>query len=173
MTREALVAPLLLAWRRSGGGAAGQCCSRWRRWRLLAFVYCQARILQAATGIPAWREPLIVPLIVATGLAEGAGLWMLLALAIDPRAGVWAGLRLALTRVNGPACAGAAAARRAPGGAGAVDGIAPATSSTAARCCRWRCCWSCWPPLPPAVALLLQALAGPWRWPVASGSSSR
>jgi phenylacetyl-CoA:acceptor oxidoreductase 26-kDa subunit len=41
----------------------------------LAFIYCQARIVQAAKGIPAWREPLTVPLLVATGLAEGAGLF--------------------------------------------------------------------------------------------------
>ena len=40
----------------------------------LAFLYCQARILRAAKGIPAWRAPQVVPLIVATGLAEGAGL---------------------------------------------------------------------------------------------------
>lgn len=39
-----------------------------------AFLYCQARILHAAKGIPAWREPRIVPLVVWTGLAEGAGL---------------------------------------------------------------------------------------------------
>ncbi len=39
-----------------------------------AFLYCQARILRAAKGIPAWRAPEVVPLIVATGLAEGAGL---------------------------------------------------------------------------------------------------
>lgn len=42
----------------------------------LAFVYCQSRILQAAKGIPAWREPLLVPLVVFTGLAEGGGLWL-------------------------------------------------------------------------------------------------
>ena len=40
----------------------------------LAFVYCQARMLQAAKGIPAWREPLLRPLLVTSGLAEGAGL---------------------------------------------------------------------------------------------------
>jgi phenylacetyl-CoA:acceptor oxidoreductase subunit 2 len=40
----------------------------------LVFLYCQARILQASKGIPAWRHPLVVPLIIATGLAEGAGL---------------------------------------------------------------------------------------------------
>lgn len=45
----------------------------------LAFLYCQARIVQAARGIPAWREPLTVPLLVASGLAEGAGLFWLVA----------------------------------------------------------------------------------------------
>jgi phenylacetyl-CoA:acceptor oxidoreductase subunit 2 len=42
----------------------------------LAFVFCQGRILRASKGIPAWRAPQVVPLIVATGLAEGAGLAM-------------------------------------------------------------------------------------------------
>lgn len=42
----------------------------------LAFLYCQARILRAAKGIPAWRNPRLVPLIVTTGLAEGSGLFV-------------------------------------------------------------------------------------------------
>jgi phenylacetyl-CoA:acceptor oxidoreductase subunit 2 len=42
-----------------------------------AFLYCQARILHAAKGIPAWRAPQVVPLVVSTGLAEGAGLALL------------------------------------------------------------------------------------------------
>jgi phenylacetyl-CoA:acceptor oxidoreductase subunit 2 len=40
----------------------------------LVFLFCQGMILFAAKGIPAWREPLMVPLIVTTGLAEGGGL---------------------------------------------------------------------------------------------------
>jgi phenylacetyl-CoA:acceptor oxidoreductase subunit 2 len=40
----------------------------------LAFLYCQARILHAAKGIPAWRVPRMPLMLVATGLAEGAGL---------------------------------------------------------------------------------------------------
>jgi phenylacetyl-CoA:acceptor oxidoreductase subunit 2 len=77
MSREAALAPLLL-----GCGAAAIV------WPLLqptaallaaAFLYCQARILHAARGIPAWREPLIVPLLISTGLAEGAGLYWLAA----------------------------------------------------------------------------------------------
>lgn len=75
MTREAIAAvPLFgfgLAAVFSGSVAlavAGALCG-------LVFVYCQARILQAARGIPAWRHPRIVPLMVVTGLAEGLGLF--------------------------------------------------------------------------------------------------
>jgi phenylacetyl-CoA:acceptor oxidoreductase subunit 2 len=41
----------------------------------LAFVYCQSRMVHASRGIPAWREPLTVPLMVVTGLTEGGGLF--------------------------------------------------------------------------------------------------
>lgn len=73
MTRESLLAPVLLA------------TALWAAWSEtlpwiwltavfgLAFLYCQARILQAAKGIPAWREHYVVPLIVVTGLTEGLG----------------------------------------------------------------------------------------------------
>jgi phenylacetyl-CoA:acceptor oxidoreductase 26-kDa subunit len=44
-----------------------------------AFLYCQARLLGAARGIPTWRHPLTVPLLVVTGLTEGLGLFWLLA----------------------------------------------------------------------------------------------
>lgn len=40
----------------------------------LSFLYCQARMLAMNKGIPAWRHPRTVPLMTATGLAEGAGL---------------------------------------------------------------------------------------------------
>jgi phenylacetyl-CoA:acceptor oxidoreductase subunit 2 len=45
----------------------------------LAFLYCQARILEAAKGIPAWRQRQIVPLMVATGLTEGLALFAIYA----------------------------------------------------------------------------------------------
>ncbi len=45
----------------------------------LVFLYCQARLLQAAKGIPAWREPLLRPLLVMTGLTEGAGVFLFVA----------------------------------------------------------------------------------------------
>jgi len=76
MSREAITAALLF-----GAGlaaAAGVAPLVWVAAVLaLVFVYCQARMLQAAKGIPAWREPLLVPLILATGLAEGGGLVLL------------------------------------------------------------------------------------------------
>jgi phenylacetyl-CoA:acceptor oxidoreductase 26-kDa subunit len=74
----------------------------------LAFVYCQARILRASKGIPAWRAPEVVPLIVASALAEGAGVAALfetmplvlplLGLAVVARAMAWSRFRAALKR---------------------------------------------------------------------------
>ncbi len=48
----------------------------------LFFVYCQGRILRAAKGIPAWRQPGIVALVMATGVTEGAGLFAALAVLV-------------------------------------------------------------------------------------------
>jgi phenylacetyl-CoA:acceptor oxidoreductase subunit 2 len=78
MTREAIIAPLLF-----GFGAL----ALWRgssfAWTAAlagaAFLFCQAQILKASRGIPAWRTAAIVPLIIATGLAEGAGLLIVVA----------------------------------------------------------------------------------------------
>jgi phenylacetyl-CoA:acceptor oxidoreductase subunit 2 len=65
----------------------------------LVFLWCQARILRASRGIPAWRTPRIVPLVMSTGLAEGAGLALFFAqepllltafsLAVAARAAAW------------------------------------------------------------------------------------
>jgi len=38
------------------------------------FLYAQARILQAGKGIPAWRTPRMIWMLILSGLAEGAGL---------------------------------------------------------------------------------------------------
>lgn len=87
----------------------------------LAFVYCQGRILHMSKGIPAWREPRVVPLIIATGLAEGAGLLMLVspelfvqgwllalaAAALLARLVLWAGYRKRLAARARAALAGA------------------------------------------------------------------
>ena len=44
------------------------------------FLYAQARILHANKGIPAWRDPGVIGVIVTTDLAEGAGLLSISAL---------------------------------------------------------------------------------------------
>ncbi len=86
ITREALVViPLMIF------GLAGA----WFGWRALVlvaavfglgFLYCQARILNAAKGIPAWRTPASVPLIFTTGLTEGAGLFLAAGFFLFPEA---------------------------------------------------------------------------------------
>jgi phenylacetyl-CoA:acceptor oxidoreductase 26-kDa subunit len=83
----------------------------------LVFIYCQSRMLQAAKGIVAWREPRVVALLLATSLAEGAGLFWLaqswhghggagLALVFGAlllvRAGVWFAYRQRLTGKAAP-----------------------------------------------------------------------
>lgn len=55
----------------------------------LAYLFCQARMLRASQGIPAWREASLQPVIMITGFAEGLGLFLFLALfAVPPPA--WA-----------------------------------------------------------------------------------
>ena len=74
MTREAMVAPLLFA---SGAAAVlfNWPAAFWIAGLLgLVYIYCQARMLHANKGIPAWRHASCVGMVVATGMAEGAGL---------------------------------------------------------------------------------------------------
>jgi phenylacetyl-CoA:acceptor oxidoreductase subunit 2 len=54
----------------------------------LLFLYCQARILKAAAGVPAWREPAIVPLIMFSGAVEGCAL-VVAASALADSAATW------------------------------------------------------------------------------------
>jgi phenylacetyl-CoA:acceptor oxidoreductase subunit 2 len=76
MTREAFVSTLLMP--AALAAAAGLPGFKWLAAALgLGYVYCQSRMLQAAKGIPAWREPALVPLLLLTGAAEGAGLGLL------------------------------------------------------------------------------------------------
>jgi phenylacetyl-CoA:acceptor oxidoreductase subunit 2 len=101
------------------------------------FLFCQARILFASKGIPAWRLPQVVPLVAAAGLAEGAGLLAffdqgapvlgLLATAVIVRAVAYSGYRAALAQ---PA---SRAALEAPGRALMQAGtIAPLALAVAA-----------------------------------------
>ena len=96
-------------------------------------------------GIPAWREPLIVPLIVLTGLTEGAGLVLAAAAGTafaEPRC-CWRWS----ARWCSPVCAGLA-------GPIAALAHARARALRRARRRRSRCCRS-----PDAVPLVLVALA--------------
>ncbi|WP_152619675.1 polysulfide reductase NrfD family protein [Paramagnetospirillum magnetotacticum] len=78
------------------------------------FLFCQARILKASRGIPAWKQPEIVGFIIATGLAEGTGaflllgnsttLWLVTAAAAGlAREGAWRTYRQGLIRSKAPA----------------------------------------------------------------------
>ncbi|MBI2236711.1 MAG: phenylacetyl CoA [Magnetospirillum sp.] len=89
------------------------------------YLYCQARILHATKGIPAWRQPLMVPLIISTALAEGSGAlvmagaftvvpaWAPAALmaAVAARLLVWMAYRRKLADGGAPLRAAAAAVR--------------------------------------------------------------
>ncbi|MCC7219091.1 MAG: dimethyl sulfoxide reductase anchor subunit [Burkholderiales bacterium] len=76
MAREAWTAVLLVP--AALAAAAGVAGAGWIAALLaLAFLWCQASLLQAARGIPAWREPLLRPLLLTTGLVEGAGLLLI------------------------------------------------------------------------------------------------
>jgi phenylacetyl-CoA:acceptor oxidoreductase subunit 1 len=65
----------------------------------IGFLFCQAMILKAAKGIPAWRGSWIVPLLIATGLAEGSGLFLAAVASfatLQPLADVVAGIAIVL-----------------------------------------------------------------------------
>ncbi|MBI5921055.1 MAG: dimethyl sulfoxide reductase anchor subunit [Betaproteobacteria bacterium] len=105
MTREGMAAPLMFApgavavWQ--GGGTFAWVAAFFG----LVFLYCQGRILLASKGIPTWREPKIMPLIISTGFVEGAGLAVLLAAILpgSPAPGWFAGTllgALALRRLS-------------------------------------------------------------------------
>jgi phenylacetyl-CoA:acceptor oxidoreductase 26-kDa subunit len=102
MTREAMAAVTVFAI----AAVALVTGLHWAAWltalSALAFVWCQARMLRAARGIPAWRHPAIVPLTVVSALADGAALYALLSLALPaatPGAAGWLAAALALLAV--------------------------------------------------------------------------
>jgi phenylacetyl-CoA:acceptor oxidoreductase subunit 2 len=45
----------------------------------IGFLFCQAMIIKGAKGIPAWHHPMVVPLLMTTGLVEGCGLFFIVA----------------------------------------------------------------------------------------------
>lgn len=75
----------------------------------LSFLVAQALILKEARGIPAWRQASIVPLVILTGLTEGAGLLalalpvpVLLAALVVMRWGAWLIYARSLVRAGAP-----------------------------------------------------------------------
>jgi len=100
MTREAIVAPFLFAAGLAAAWHPTPALAALTALLAAAYLYCQARILHAAKGIPAWRAPRIVPLTVVAGLAEGAGLLVLVLALLDRSFAVrWPALALAVLLV--------------------------------------------------------------------------
>ena len=99
MSRESFMAVLVFAFGIPGWVIQEKLLISLAALAALVFLWCQARILSAAKGIPAWRAPEVVPLVVSTGLAEGLGLALffdasialltLFALALAARALAW------------------------------------------------------------------------------------
>jgi phenylacetyl-CoA:acceptor oxidoreductase subunit 2 len=77
MTREAIVAGLLVPAALIGVGTADATAVTFAALLACGFLYCQARMLRVAQGVPAWRQAEVVPLILATGFAEGSGIFLL------------------------------------------------------------------------------------------------
>ncbi len=78
MTREAAAAAILFVLALAGIGWHQPVLIGLAGLAGLAFLYCQAMMLRASKGIPAWRLPAITPLVLSTGLSEGAGLLLLI-----------------------------------------------------------------------------------------------
>jgi len=76
MTREAYVAIVVFGFGLAALALGRAPLAQAAGLAALAFVYCQGRILFAAKGVPAWRTPGVVALIVTTGLAEGGGVFV-------------------------------------------------------------------------------------------------
>jgi phenylacetyl-CoA:acceptor oxidoreductase subunit 2 len=78
MTREGLLGPPLMA----AGAAALFLDFRFVALAALfaaGYLFCQARMLHASRGIPAWCQKELPLLIIATGLAEGTGIYLVIA----------------------------------------------------------------------------------------------
>lgn len=100
LTRESWVAALLFVLALVGMSLAQPVLIALAGLAGLAFLYCQAMILRAAKGIPAWRVPAIVPVVGSTGLSEGTALLVLTQGFTTPAAGWLTYLLLALVVVR-------------------------------------------------------------------------
>jgi phenylacetyl-CoA:acceptor oxidoreductase subunit 2 len=152
MTREAMLVPPLMA----AGALAFLFDIRFVYLAAVfaaGFLYCQARMLHASRGIPAWCQKETVPMILATGLAEGTGLYLLIGQASTPM--IAAALLAALLReVAREAYRRGVIHAKAPAGTLAWFSLREEKLLTAARLV--------------AIALLALALAG-WSTAVPGG----
>jgi phenylacetyl-CoA:acceptor oxidoreductase 26-kDa subunit len=82
MSREAIVATLLFPLVAAQVALGNAFLALIGAALAMLFLYCQARILKAARGVPAFRAASIVPLIFITGLTEGGALLILLGVAV-------------------------------------------------------------------------------------------
>ena len=97
MTRESFAAGAVFALGLSAAWLGSHGLTLAAALAALVFAYCQGRMLRAAKGIPAWRVPALAWLNFTTALAEGAGLFVVLATLFDtPARGVLAYFSLAL-----------------------------------------------------------------------------
>ena len=85
MTREAIVAPFLFGSGLAAIWTGSQALGMIAAVLALAYLTCQAQMIRASKGIPAWRNSRIVPLAMLTGLSEGASIALLVAAATADR----------------------------------------------------------------------------------------
>ena len=109
MTRESLVAPFVLVLGIAAAWTLAPVPKILAALMAAAFLYCQGRMLAASKGIPAWRQPVVVPLIVFTGFVEALAIVVLagapafaLAAALAVRSALWHLCRRALVRGGVP-----------------------------------------------------------------------
>jgi Fe-S-cluster-containing dehydrogenase component len=88
MTREAAAALILFVLALAGVGWHQPILIGLAGLAGLAFLYCQTMMLRASKGVPAWRLPAILPLVISTGLSEGVAL-LLLILSLTAAAPDW------------------------------------------------------------------------------------
>ena len=93
MSRESMVAGLLFPLALVAGWFGTEILLGVAAVVAMGFLYCQARLLKASKGIPVWRTPAIVRLIMTSGLCEGTGLLVAVGFLPPP---VYAGLTTVL-----------------------------------------------------------------------------
>ena len=110
MTREAFAGTVLLGVSAAAYFRPGLAAEAALGVSAALYAWCQGRILMASKGIPAWRAPQVVALVMSTALVEGTGLLMLVnpeflaiglfTAAVIARAVAWSGYRAGLKQAG-------------------------------------------------------------------------